>query len=227
VATLCNAIVNAGCPETYDECLSMFAPYGVCNQILLCTQCTGDSPTATCDDGGLSFGACDSVCTGFDENCLGHGDGGDAQAPTKCLGAFVVPQSSSGSTADNPQVVPTGEEGVALFGQSDGHGGFSEPGGVFELTGLSPNIYVSVQIVTSPCDDTLCPPDISFGLGPADGGTTVVSSSPGSCGSAIVQADDAGHLYVFVGKSGEAGAENGVGVVLRPNYPVDGGSDGD
>jgi hypothetical protein len=148
------------------------------------------------------------------------GEGG----PTACLGAPIVAQTDSSNTSETPQLVPFSAAGVAIFGPSNGNGGFGEPGGFFDLSGTLGDTDVNVQIVMAPCSTTNCPTDITFGFGTTDSGTVSVGSTPGSCGSTVVHTNAGGHLLVSVGKTGDAGAENGIGIVLKP-VVTDAGTD--
>jgi hypothetical protein len=127
-----------------------------------------------------------------------------------------MPQTEPNNTAVNPQMVPLSAEGVAIFGPSNGNGGFGEPSGYYDVSGLFGDTDVNVQIVMAPCSTTNCPSDISFIFGTTDAGVVSVGSTPGSCGSTVAHTNAGGHLLVSVGKVGDAGAENGIGIVLKP-----------
>jgi hypothetical protein len=114
---------------------------------------------------------------------------------------------------------------VTIFGPALPGGGYGEFGGFVEVTGLLPNALVSAQIIMYPCGTTGCPNDISFDFGAFDGGSPqVVQSSAAACGSALVTADGNGDLFIHVGKNGDSGAENNLGLELSAPPPMDSGA---
>jgi hypothetical protein len=221
----------------------MFAPILSCAKFMSCTTCAGVAPKVAClDAGGIQITGCETACERLSSSCTDSGTVGDSGKPVDgnpvdgspvdgtpvdgmpagdggqpaCLGAPIVSQTDSTNTSQTPQLVPFTADGVAIFGPSNGNGGFGEPGGFFDLSGTLGDTDVNVQIVTAPCSTTNCPTDITFGFGATDSGTVSVGSTPGSCGSTVVHTNAGGHLLVSVGKTGDAGAENGVGIVLKP-----------
>lgn len=176
------------------------------------------------------------------DSCAGDGGQGDGNRPgdahpsdanrgdavaevaTSCLGAPIVAQSGTDNTPNDPQVVASGAQPVAIFGPPDGMGGYREPSGFFRVTGYPPNAPMLVQIIMAPCSTTNCAPDISFALGAADAGNvTIVGSTNQSCGSKVVSTDTSGSISISVGKSGDAGQEGGIGIVISPVPPDSGG----
>jgi hypothetical protein len=217
----------------------MFAPILSCAKFMTCTTCAGVAPKVAClDGGGIQITGCETACERLSSSCIDSGTASDGGKPaeggtpvdgaipvdgtvvaeggsTECLGAQIVTQTDNTNTSATPQMVPLTASGVAIFGNWNGNG-FSEPGGYYDVSGLFSNTDVNVQIVMSPCSTTNCPPDIGFVFGTTDGGTISVGSTPGSCGSTVVRTNAGGHLLVNVTKTGDAGAENGVGIVLKP-----------
>ena len=120
----------------------------------------------------------------------------------------------------NPMVIAS--SGLAtpiIFWGPAQAGGYGEPSGYEELSGLAPGESVAARIVTlgsSHCGTTGCPADIEFVVGPFDAGTpTVIASTGSACGQALLTADGAGNIFFSAGKTGDSGvAENNVGLLF-------------
>jgi hypothetical protein len=106
-----------------------------------------------------------------------------------------------------------------IFGPAMGDGGsgpYGELGGWIEVTGLTPNAIVNAAMIIFPCSGgTNCPTDLSFTFAAFDAGPGNTLSSTGTgCAQISLPADTNGNLFIHVGKSGDAGAENNIGLQL-------------
>jgi hypothetical protein len=218
--TLCVALIGAACggggPQTVDECVSDLGPLASCPQLETCIACAGAAPVATCADSG--GGPKVAGCTCDIDACFDGGGRGDGSPG--CSGTNNAPEGSGATSPGNPMVIASG--GLAtpiIFWGPAQAGGYGEPNGYEELSGLAPGESVAARIVTlgsSHCGTTGCPTDIQFVVGPFDAGTpTVIASTGSACGQALLTADGAGNLFFSVGKTGDGGAENNVGLLFQ------------
>jgi hypothetical protein len=220
--TLCVALIGAACggggPQTVDECVSDLGQLASCPQLQACIACAGAAPVATCADSG--GGPKVAGCTCDIDACFDGGGRGDGSPG--CSGTNNAPEGSGATSPGNPMVIASG--GLAtpiIFWGPAQAGGYGEPNGYEELSGLAPGESVAARIVTlgsSHCGTTGCPTDIQFVVGPFDAGTpTVIASTGSACGQALLTADGAGNLFFSVGKTGDGGAENNVGLLFQPS----------
>jgi hypothetical protein len=177
--------------------------------------------------------SCDSLqCTSGDGGG-GEGGGGGDGGGDAAVGCPGVQTFSGGGSADpsSPTPIPSGSlsQPIAILGPAlPGGGGYSEFGGFFEVTGLTPNAVVSANIFVYPCTSgAACPTDISVQFGAFDAGFTSVLQSGSTCASGPVTADADGNLFLRVGKMGDSGAEDNVGLLLSAPPPTDGGPPSD
>ena len=220
--TLCAALIGAACggggPQTVDECVSALGQVASCPQLQACIACAGATPVATCSDSGGGPNVVGCTC---DIDACFDGGGGGGDGHPGCAGTNNAPEFTGTSSPANPMVIASG--GLAtpiIFWGPALAGGYSEPNGYEELSGLAPGESVAARIVTlgsSHCGATGCPADIQFVVGPFDAGTpTVIASTGSACGQALLAADGAGNLFFSAGKTGDSGvAENNVGLLFQ------------
>jgi hypothetical protein len=197
--------------------MSVLDPVASCPQLQACIACAGASPVATCRDSG---GGPDLVgCTCDIEACF-DGGGGGGDGPPGCAGTNNAPEFNGTTSPGNPMVIASGglATPVVFWGRAQA-GGYGEPNGYEELSGLTPGESVVARIVTlgsSHCGSTGCPVDIQFLVGAFDAGTpTVIGSTGSACGQALLTADGAGNLFFSAGKTSDGGvAENNVGLLF-------------
>jgi hypothetical protein len=213
---VCTDIVNtcSGTPTDLTNCETYLSANAACAAVQECLVCAGSSPTVNCGDAGhftiVGCPICDSFDSCSDGGSGGDAGGGDSGGGAGCSGANNV--AMSGGSPGSPTIVPTSglSTPVAIWGPS-----YGEPNGFFELTGLPPGAGLMLQMVYGSCSQSGCPNDISFSVGTLDGGSpTVVQSSGSTCGSSVIFTDSTGTLLVSVGKTGDAGAEPGVGLEI-------------
>jgi hypothetical protein len=221
---------GGGGPTTVSQCEGYLAGKSSCAELATCIACAGASPVASCNDAGgpPHIAGCAASCDNLQcANNPDGGDGGDGSPGSFCSGTFL-PVASVSTSASSPAMIAAGglNQPALIYGPArDGGGGYGELGGFVEVTGLIPNAVVSASIIVGNCDPSAaCATGLDFEFGAFDAGVQATLTSAGAgCGSIPVTADGAGNLFIHIGKTGDSGAENNVGIRLSAPPPTDAG----